>query len=92
MKILKFNVLLKLDSGKFFNPLAGSPYLSGIRFMEHLDGCVPVFSDSPIFYSFRDSRFLKRELRRAGFNAFTRPAVFFLIKRRLASRQAKAWK
>lgn len=93
MKILQWNVLVKHNPGKFFHPIGGSPYLSGIRFMEHLDSSVPIFSsDFPVFYSRRDARFLARELRRVGYNAYKRPALFFVLKQRRAARQAKAWK
>lgn len=93
MKLLQWNVLVKHNPGKFFHSVGASPYLSGIRFFENLDGSLPLFSaDAPVFYPLRDACFLVRELRRVGYNAYKRPALFFVLKQCIAARQAKAWK
>lgn len=92
MKLLKWNVLIKNNSGKFFKPLTTCSMLSGIVQVDH-DYAEPFWTDDhPILYSFFDARFLSRELRRVGYNAFSRPYFVFVLKQRFAARRAKSWK
>lgn len=92
-KILRWNVLIKYDPGRFFVPVTTNRYLSGINRVDDPPAVLPQFSeDAPVLYSRRDARFLVRELRRVGYNAYRRPWIFFVIKQRIAARKARPWK
>lgn len=92
-KILRWNVLIKYDPGRFFVPVTTDRYLSGINCVDDPPAVLPQFSeDAPVLYSRRDARFLVRELRRVGYNAYRRPWILFAIKQRIAARKARPWK
>ena len=93
LKILCWNVLIKYDPGRFFLPVTTNRYLSGICRFDDPPSVLPQFSeDAPVLYSCRDARFLVRELRRVGYNAYRRPWIFFAIKQLIAARKARPWK
>ena len=93
IKLLRWNVLVKHNPGRFFHPAFAHSYLSGIQHLEHLDAAVPLFSaDAPVLYSRSDARFLVCELRRVGYNAYKRPWICFAIMQRRAAKRASAWK
>ena len=92
-KILRWNVVIKYDPGRFFVPVTTDRYLSGISRVDDPPAVLPQFSsDAPVLYSHRDARFLVRELRRVGYNAFSRPWLFFAFKQWIAARKARPWK
>lgn len=93
LKILRWNVLIRYDPGRFFLPVTTCRYLSGINRVDDPPAVCPQFSeDTPVLYSCRDARFLVRELRRVGYNAFRRPWIIFVIRRWIAARKARLWK
>lgn len=93
LKILRWNVLIKYDPGRFFLPVTTNRYLSGISRVDDPPAVLPQFSeDTPVLYSYRDARFLVRELRRVGYNACRRPSIFFAIRQWMAARKARPWK
>ncbi len=93
LKILRWNVLIRYNPGKFFLPVTDACYLSGIFRLDEPQALVPQFSaDEPILYSRRDARFLVRELRRVGYNAYRRPWIIFAVRQRIAARRNRVWK
>lgn len=93
LKILRWNVMVRYDPGRFFLPVTTNRYLSGINSVDDPPAVLPQFSeDMPVLYSRRDARFLVRELRRVGYNAFRRPWLIFAIRQRIAARKTRVWK
>lgn len=93
LKILRWNVLIKHDPGRFFIPVTSDVYLNGLSRSDDPAGVVPLFSTSdPVLYSRRYARFLVWELRRVGYNAYRRPFLIYVFKLRIAARKARPWK
>jgi hypothetical protein len=93
LRILRWNVLVRYDPGRFFKPVTVDRYVSGITYSITDRASVPVFtSDTPVLYTFRDSRFVQRELRRVGYNAYRLPWIFFAFRMYRLRKKSSRWK
>lgn len=92
MKLFKWIVMIRCNSGSFYGCVAPGRFLTGIKHVPDL-GYKPLFGDvDPVLYPRRSARFQAQELRRVGYNVFCIPYLLLSFVTWLKARKSQVWK